>query len=182
MQKVDLKKMVVAALFSALACVSTMVLHIHVPAPGVNGYIHPGDAMVILSGVILGPGYGGLAAGIGSALADLFTGHPVYIAPTFIIKFAVAVVSGLLYRRLVKNHKKRAWLAVLLAGVADMLLVAGGYFAYECLLYTFAGALAGVPANLVQGAAGLILAMLFYPMLTIIPEVRRLLEQNCRNK
>ncbi len=177
MKKTDFKKMVVAALFAALACVSTMVLHIHVPAPGVNGYIHPGDAVVILSGIILGPGYGGLAAGIGSALADLFTGHPVYIAPTFIIKFAVAAVSGLLYRRLAKSGKG-AWLAVALAGVADMLLVAGGYFAYECILYTFAGALAGVPANLVQGVAGLVLSLLFYPVLSAIPEVRRLLEQN----
>lgn len=57
------------ALFAALACVATM--SIRIPTPGTGGYIHPGDAIVILSGVVLGPGYGFLAAGIGSALSDL---------------------------------------------------------------------------------------------------------------
>ena len=41
------KSMVFAALFAALACVATMSLHI--PTPGTGGYIHPGDAIVVLS-------------------------------------------------------------------------------------------------------------------------------------
>ena len=49
--------MVFAALFAALACVATMSLHI--PTPGTGGYIHPGDAIVVLSGILLGPVYGG---------------------------------------------------------------------------------------------------------------------------
>ena len=65
----NLKKLVMAALFAALTCVATM--SIRIPTPGTNGYIHPGDALVILSGVILGPGWGLLSAGIGSAMADL---------------------------------------------------------------------------------------------------------------
>lgn len=63
------KKLVMTALFAALACAATM--SIRIPTPGTGGYIHPGDAIVILSGVILGPAYGLLAAGIGSAMADL---------------------------------------------------------------------------------------------------------------
>lgn len=39
------------ALFAALACVATM--SIRIPTPGTGGYIHPGDAIVILSGVVL---------------------------------------------------------------------------------------------------------------------------------
>lgn len=50
------KSMVFAALFAALACVATMSLHI--PTPGTGGYIHPGDAIVVLSGILLGPIYG----------------------------------------------------------------------------------------------------------------------------
>ena len=64
-----LKKIVMAALLAAFACVATM--SIRIPTPGTGGYIHPGDAIVILSGVILGPVWGLLAAGIGSAMADL---------------------------------------------------------------------------------------------------------------
>ena len=43
------------ALFAALACVATM--SIRIPTPGTGGYIHPGDAIVILAGIILGPVY-----------------------------------------------------------------------------------------------------------------------------
>lgn len=68
----NLKQIVMTALFAALACVATM--SIRIPTPGTNGYIHPGDAIVILSGVILGPAWGSLAAGIGSAMADLRAG------------------------------------------------------------------------------------------------------------
>ena len=66
------KKIVMTALFAALACVATM--SIRIPTPGTSGYIHPGDAIVILSGIILGPAYGFLAAGIGSCMADLLGG------------------------------------------------------------------------------------------------------------
>ena len=53
---VTLKKLVMAALFAALACVATM--SIKIPTPGTSGYIHPGDAIVILAGVVLGPAWG----------------------------------------------------------------------------------------------------------------------------
>ena len=52
----NLKKIVLAALMAAFACVATM--SIRTPTPGTSGYIHPGDAIVILSGVILGPIWG----------------------------------------------------------------------------------------------------------------------------
>ena len=83
------KSMVFAALFAALACVATMSLHI--PTPGTGGYIHPGDAIVVLSGILLGPIYGGLAAGLGSALADLLAGYMVYVPITFIVKAVIAL-------------------------------------------------------------------------------------------
>ena len=69
----NLKKIVMTALFAALACVATM--SIRIPTPGTGGYIHPGDAIVILSGVVLGPSYGLLADGIGSAMSDLLGGY-----------------------------------------------------------------------------------------------------------
>ena len=72
---VTLKKLVMAALFAALACVATM--SIKIPTPGTSGYIHPGDAIVILSGVVLGPVWGLLAAGIVTGLAGIGGGMAV---------------------------------------------------------------------------------------------------------
>ena len=85
---IHLKKIVMTALFAALACVATM--SIRIPTPGTGGYIHPGDALVILSGIILGPGWGLMAAGIGSAMADLLGGYFIYVPITFAVKGIIA--------------------------------------------------------------------------------------------
>ena len=157
------------ALFAALACVATM--SIRIPTPGTGGYIHPGDAIVILSGVVLGHGYGFLAAGIGSALSDLIGGYFVYVPITFVIKGLVALVSGLIYQKMSHSGKNR-YLAVILGGVTDIVFVAGGYFICEFFLYG-SGAAASIPANIIQGIGGLVISAVLYPVLIAIPDVRQ---------
>ena len=164
-----LKKLVLSALMMAFTCVATLAIRI--PTPGGFGYIHPGDALVILSGVILGPGYGFLAAGIGSALADLFGGYMVYVPITFVIKGLVALIAGILYRS-IKGNKKSHYLAVALAGLFDILLVTGGYYICEIPLYGSIAAAASVPANIVQGVGGLVISLLLYPVLFSIPDIK----------
>ena len=67
---------IIAALFAALTCIGTMIIKIPTPT---NGYIHPGDGFVLLSGLLLGPVWGALAAGFGSALSDLIGGYFIYV-------------------------------------------------------------------------------------------------------
>ena len=165
----NLKKLILAALFAALSCVATM--SIRIPTPGTGGYIHPGDAIVILSGVILGPVWGFLAGGIGSALSDLIGGYFIYVPITFVIKSLVALAAGLLYQKVGKNQKSR-YIAVILGGVADIILVAGGYFVCEFFIYG-AGAAASIPANIIQGVGGLVISCILYPILISIPNVRQ---------
>ena len=165
----NLKKLILAALFAALSCVATM--SIRIPTPGTGGYIHPGDAIVILSGVILGPVWGFLAGGIGSALSDLIGGYFIYVPITFVIKGLVALAAGLLYQKVGKNQKSR-YIAVVLGGVADIILVAGGYFVCEFFIYG-AGAAASIPANIIQGVGGLVISCILYPILISIPNVRQ---------
>lgn len=156
----NLKKIVMTALFAALSCVATM--SIHIPTPGTGGYIHPGDAVVILSGVILGPVYGLLAGGIGSAMADLIGGYFIYVPITFAVKGLVAAVTSVVYCHVVSKGKSRK-LAVLYGGIADILLVAGGYFLFESVLYGPAAALLSLSANGIQGISGLVIAGALYP-------------------
>lgn len=165
----NLKKLILAALFAALSCVATM--SIRIPTPGTSGYIHPGDAIVILSGVILGPVWGFLAGGIGSALSDLIGGYFIYVPITFVIKGLVALAAGLLYQKVGKNQKSR-YIAVILGGVADIILVADGYFVCEFFIYG-AGAAASIPANIIQGVGGLVISCILYPILISIPNVRQ---------
>lgn len=170
----NLKKIVLAALMAAFACVATM--SIRIPTPGTSGYIHPGDAIVILSGVILGPVWGLLAAGIGSAMADLMGGYFIYVPITFVIKGIVAFAAGMIYRRMGRTSRSR-YIAVVLGGIADMILVAGGYFVCECGLYGAAAAAASVPANIIQGIGGLVIGIILYPVLIAIPDIRRIAQE-----
>ena len=74
-QNNKLKKLIMAAMFGAIICVVTMVVKIPLP---LGGYVHLGDAFIILAGLYLGWVYGGTAAGIGSMLADVFTGYVIH--------------------------------------------------------------------------------------------------------
>ena len=171
MMNTNLKKMITAALFTALACVATM--SIRIPTPGTNGYIHPGDAIVILSGVMLGPAWGLLAAGIGSAMADLIGGYVLYVPITFVIKGAVAFAAGALYKKLGRTPKS-CYVAVILGG---------GYFLCEYALYGIAAA-ASIPANVIQGASGLAISIVLYPVLLKVPDLRKavqpIADQGCQ--
>ena len=84
------RKIVLAALLASLTCVATML--IKVPSP-LKGYVNLGDCVVLLSGWILSPLYGFFAAGIGSALADIFSGYVIYAPATFVIKGAMALIA-----------------------------------------------------------------------------------------
>jgi uncharacterized membrane protein len=95
------KKMVYTALMTALVFISTYVIQIPVPFTG--GYIHAGDSMVFLAGLLLGPLYGAFAAGAGSALADLLGGYTLWILPTLIIKALMACMIGLITQKVYKK-------------------------------------------------------------------------------
>lgn len=149
------KKIVMAALMAALTCVATMV--IKVPSP-LNGYLNLGDGIVLAAGWLMAPGYGFLAAGLGSALADLFSGYLTYAPATFVIKGLMALVAFYGYKLL---HKRMGnLLSGVLSGIAAEILMVLGYYVFEGFLYGFVPSAVNIPANGVQGVAGLILGIL----------------------
>ena len=148
------KKLVLAALLAALTCVATMLIKI--PSP-LKGYLNLGDCVVLAAGWILSPAYGFLAAGLGSALADIFSGYVIYAPATFVIKGLMALVAYFGFRML---HKKiRNLPARILSGFTAEVLMVLGYFVFEGFLYGFGPSVVNIPANGVQGAAGLILGI-----------------------
>ena len=161
MTHTNTKKLTLTALFMALTCVATSIIKI--PTVGTGGYIHPGDAFVILSGILLGPLYGALAGGIGSALADLFGGYMVYVPITLVVKAVIAAGVGFIYHHLAVKMNS-ILVKCILCGVFATITVALGYLVFEYLLYG-AAALASVPANLIQGVSGLIISTLLLPFM-----------------
>lgn len=162
-------KLVTAALMAALTCVATMILPINIPY-GNGGYIHPGDAFVLMSGIILGPLYGGLAAGIGSMLADLFAGYPQYAFATLVIKLLAAVVGAYSYRFIRAK-------SVIVAGILGGIVVTVGYCLYDFILIgAFVPSLAGVPFNILQNIMGIVISAIVLPFLLKIPQIKEMAE------
>lgn len=149
------KKIVLTALIASLTCVATMLIKI--PSP-LKGYLNLGDCVVLLSGWVLGAPYGFLAAGLGSALADLFSGYVTYAPATFIIKGIMAVIAYLCFSLL---HKRVGKLPSQIIGaiLAELFMILG-YFLFEGILYGFAPSLVNIPANAMQGVAGILLGVL----------------------
>ena len=146
------QKLVVSALMAALTYVATMVVRI--PSP-MNGYVNLGDCFVLLSGWLLGPWYGGAAAGIGSMLVDLLSGYGHYVPGTLIIKGVDAMAAALIFRALGRGKT-----GMLVSGIVGETIMVLGYFFYASLILGKGlAAAASIPGNIVQGIAGIAIGM-----------------------
>ena len=150
-----IKKMIITALFSALTLIATLVITI----PSSTGYIHMGDALVLLSAYFLGPINGAVAAGLGSALADIISGYTIFAVPTLIIKAIVAFVAGYLYSK----AKTQSFWKLLVFGVIGEIFMVIGYFIVEIILSgSVATAAVGIYGSMVQSIFGIIVSTILY--------------------
>ena len=148
------KEIVMAALIAAITCIATMV--IKVPSP-LKGYLNLGDGFVLLAGWMLSPTYGFLAAGLGSALADIFSGYLIYAPATFIIKGLMALIAFYMVRILFKKIGDLS--SKIIGGTVAEIFMVMGYFVFEGFLYGFIPSIVNIPANGIQGVAGLIIGI-----------------------
>lgn len=98
-QKKTLRRICRVAVLAA-AVFATSGLRLVIPLGDGNTALHLGNVMCLLSGLVLGPVLGGLAAGMGSAIYDLT--NPLYVASapfTFVFKFFMAFVAGVIAHR-----------------------------------------------------------------------------------
>lgn len=151
------RKLVTAALMTALACVATMIIKI--PSP-LKGYINLGDCIVLLSGWLLSPVWSFFAAGLGSALADVLSGYVIYGPATFLIKGLMAHVAFYGYK-LLKN-KCSNLVSKIISGIAAEIVMLVGYFLFAGILYGFGPAAVNIPANAVQGIAGIVIGIILF--------------------
>ena len=151
-------KLVLSALMAALVYVATSIIQI--PSP-VNGYVNLGDCFVLLSGWLLGPWYGGAAAGIGSMLVDLLSGYGHYVPGTLIIKGVDAMAAALIFRALGRGKT-----GMLVSGIVGETIMVLGYFFYASLILGKGlAAAASIPGNIVQGIAGIAIGMVLAVLL-----------------
>ena len=120
-----MRKLTLTALFAALICVMTFVIHVPL---GAGGYVHLGDGFIYLAAAFLPTPYAMAAAGVGAALADLFAGFPIYLPFTMVIK-ALMVLPF--------TAKKETVLCVrnVIATVTAGVICTVGYYLTDVLLY-----------------------------------------------
>ena len=165
------KQICFTAIFAALCCACTLI---SIPIP--IGYINLGDLMVLTAGWSLGGVFGGIAAGIGSALADLLLGYAMYAPATLIIKAAVAFFAAILYRIFEKLVSKKA--GKLVSRLASALLaecvMVGGYFLFESVIMSYGlAAAASIPLNAVQAFIGSVGASLIISKVLFWTKINR---------
>lgn len=165
------KQIAFTAVFAALCFVGTYVTTV----PMAVGNVNFGDVFVLLAGWFLGPLYGAVAAGVGSCLADVISGYVIYAPATFIIKAFDAFVSYLVWtflKKVIKNEKLDFLPRVLAALVGEVWMIAG-YFLFEgVFMVGFAGALANIPFNSIQGSVCLVGATLLTAALYPVKQIK----------
>ncbi len=171
-QSFSTRKLVLASLLAALTAAGS-ALRITVPLDiaGTTSF-HLGNILCALSGILLGPWLGGLAAGIGSAIYDMF--NPLYISEcwiTFLLKGAYGVAAGLvawnLGRKPWNTRCHRSYVKAFLAATAGALTYAALYLAKS---YFYSGIfLAGLtPEAALVNLAGKLPATTFNAVIAVI--------------
>ncbi len=86
-----------AAVMTAATALTTVVFQVSIPAT--KGYFNLGESMVYISALVFGPLVGGFSGGVGSMLADVFTGYYLYAPGTLVIKGIEGLIVGFLAHR-----------------------------------------------------------------------------------
>jgi uncharacterized membrane protein len=159
--------LVMSALLAALCCIATMVIKIPLPF---KGYLNLGDSIVLLASWMLPPQYSFLAAGLGSALADIFSGYVTYAPATFIIKGLMALAAYYIYK-ILKDKIGNLWFMITGGILAEVIMVLG-YFVFEGFLYGFIPSMVNIPMNSIQGIAGIVVGTI---LINIFKKIKPLL-------
>ena len=106
-KEISVEKIALTGLFAALSYVVFTFLQIKISLPGGDATsIHLGNAVCVLGALMLGGVYGGLGGAIGMTIGDLL--DPIYIvyAPkTFVLKFCIGLITGLVAHKIGKINE-----------------------------------------------------------------------------
>lgn len=95
------------ALMAALAYILFTFLQIKIPTPGGVTSFHLGNTFCVLAALLLGGIPGGIAGAIGMGIGDLLDPTYVLYAPkTFLLKFMIGLITGLLAHKVFHIQKR----------------------------------------------------------------------------
>ena len=165
-----LLRLVMTALLAALVFCGSKLEIILPLSIGDNTRFHLGNIMCALSGILLGPWWGGLAAGLGSALYDCTS--PLYIAEapiTFVTKGLYGLIAGLIFVAVFRRKATYPAMVVSTTGaaVSYMVIYLAKTFFYNSMFLggmtasaAWGAVVLKVPSTLFNGGVAIVLAPL----------------------
>lgn len=178
MKKLNIRQVAFVGIMAALVYVTSAYLQINIPTAIGSTRLHMGNVMCLLSGLLLGPLQGGLAAGIGSMFFDLT--NPLYIASapfTFAFKFLMAWICGIIAHKCGKEVLWKTILGAVLGAVSYVILYLGKSFIEDHLVLGLpldAVILTVSQKGLVSTVNGIIAAVVSVPLyLTLRPLLQK---------
>lgn len=147
-------RVAVVAVLTAVVVVFTMIVRI----PTAKGYINLCDVAICFIAFTFGPWSAFIAAGLGTALADLFSGYAQWAPISFVVHGLEGLLVALIVRQ--KNSITIPFITKILAGIVCMATVSLGYFALSAIFISGVSvAAAEIPWNLVQSGVGVVLGL-----------------------
>lgn len=180
------KKIAIVALMIGLVYVGSLISFYIPVGIGTPTRLHLGNGFCLLSGLILGPIWGGFAAGVGSVFLDLT--NPAYIAGapiTFIFKFLMGAVCGAIAMDKSGHgiNKRKNLIGGILGQLTYIVLYIGKTFLSLNLLFGVPkeGAWGVLATKLGSSVINAVFAVLISMALMLVinsrPEVRRQVDQ-----
>lgn len=160
MSTINTKKITLNAIMIAFVFLATRFTSIPGPIP--PGYVNFGDAVIMVTALLLGGRSGLLAGALGSALADVAYGAYIYVPITFIVKGIEGYVIGAIASK--SGPKGAGYLRKAASLVIGAIIMVAGYFLSEAFILGYinnelglGAAVTSLPGNLVQGGVSVIL-------------------------
>lgn len=181
MAAVPVRRLTLAALSIALVTLATFLIRI--PNPATQGYINLGDGLLFTLALVFGWRIGGLAGGVGSALADALGGYFIWAPWTLVIKGIEGILVGTIAFRgtgggqdtegglvagdvrnvgaapAAPNDRHPGRIAAFVAVLVGGAWMVTGYYLAGSVLFGGIAALTEIPGNLVQAGVAVVVAL-----------------------
>ncbi len=145
------------ALISVLTAVTTIfTFMIRIPIAPTRGYLNLGDVAIFFTALTFGPITALVTGGLGTALADLLAGYAQWVPITFFAHGVQGLAAGWVFFLLKKESGNPA-VPLILAFILGTIIMAGTYLAAGSYFFGFGAAMAEVPGNILQNAAGILI-------------------------
>lgn len=172
-------RIALAAVLTAVTAVFTLI--VRVPIAPTRGYINLGDAAIYFTAFTFGPITAMIAAGLGTAIADLIGGYPQWAPITFVINALRGLAVGLVIRsaawKVPDEQTSKLFplsvVKIIVSGLVGIIIMVSLYFLAGGIMYGFPAAVVEVPGNIIQNLVGILLgALLAVSVFRAYPPVR----------